>query len=106
VTDPALHYIDADTGYSIALTSFPNLSGLAQSLGNTFAETGASGPPQDFEPTGGSFGTVAPRFFEGSNVIYTSEVIDSMEAQRAMSANLTIVRLINDEITNFINRIS
>ena len=34
------------------------------------------------------------------------EVIDSMEAQRAMSGNLTILRMISDEITNFINRIS
>lgn len=94
------------TGYSIALTSFPNVSGLAQASGNAFAETPASGEPQTFKTAGDTYGTVTPRNYEQSNVFYTGEVIDSMEAQRAMSGNLTLLRMISDEITNFINRIS
>ena len=106
VTDATKHYQVADTGYSIALTSFTNNSGLAQASGNTFAETEASGAPLDNELPGGDFGSVTPRMYEQSNVFYTGEIIDSMEAQRAMSGNLTIARMISDEITNFITKIS
>jgi flagellar hook protein FlgE len=98
--------INQYTGYSIALTSFANLSGLAQAAGNAFAETPASGMPQSYKIAGDTYGTVTPRNYEQSNVFYTGEIIDSMEAQRAMSGNLTILRMISDEITNFINRIS
>lgn len=94
------------TGYSIALTTFPNLSGLAQASGNAFAETPASGEPQTFKLSGDIYGTITPRNDEQSNVFYTGEVIDSLEAQRAMSGNLTILRMISDEISNFISRIS
>jgi flagellar hook protein FlgE len=94
------------TGYNIALTSFTNLSGLAQASGNAFAQTPASGEPLAYKAAGDTYGTITPRNYEQSNVFYTGEVIDSMEAQRAMSGNLTILRMISDEITNFINRIS
>ena len=98
--------INQYTGYSIALTAFANPSGLAQASGNTFAETPASGAPQSYKLAGDTYGSVIPRNYEQSNVFYTGEIIDSMEAQRAMSGNLTILRMISDEITNFINRIS
>ncbi|MFH1710275.1 MAG: flagellar hook basal-body protein [bacterium] len=98
--------INQYTGYSIALTSFKNLSGLAQASGNTFAETSASGVPQTYKLSGDTYGTVTPRNYEQSNVFYTGEIIDAQEAERAMSGNLTILRMISDEITNFINRIS
>jgi flagellar hook protein FlgE len=107
-TDGSVDYssVAIDTGYSIALTNFDNPSGLTQSYGNTFTESAASGPAQAFRNADQGFGSVSPRSFEQSNVFYTSEIIDSMEAQRAMSGNLTMVRMISDEITNFINRIS
>jgi len=104
--DPITNPVNRYTGYSIALTSFANLSGLAQSYGNTFTETAASGAPLTYLGAGSTYGSVVPRNFEQSNVFYTGEIIDSMEAQRAMSGNLTIVRMISDEISNFINRIS
>ena len=106
--DGSLNYnsVNTYTGYKIALTSFTNLSGLAQSSGNTFAETAASGSPLANKTSGDSYGIAVPRNYEQSNVFYTGEVIDSMEAQRAMSGNLTILKMISDEITNFINRIS
>jgi len=106
----SLNYDDNDfnvsTGYKIALTSFTNLSGLTQSSGNTFSETAASGSPLANKSSRDIYGVAVPRYYEQSNVFYTGEVIDSMEAQRAMSGNLTILRMISDEITNFINRIS
>jgi flagellar hook protein FlgE len=106
--DGSINYtsVNTYTGYKIALTSFTNLSGLAQSSGNTFAETAASGSPLANKTSGDIYGIAVPRNYEQSNVFYTGEVIDSMEAQRAMSGNLTILRMISDEITNFINRIS
>jgi len=107
-SDGSLDYtsVNTYTGYKIALTSFTNLSGLAQSSGNTFAETAATGSPLAYKTSGDVYGIAVPRNYEQSNVFYTGEVIDSMEAQRAMSGNLTILKMISDEITNFINRIS
>jgi len=98
--------VNVYTGYKIALTTFTNLSGLAQSSGNTFTQTAASGSPLSYKTSRDTYGDAIPRNYEQSNVFYTGEVIDSMEAQRAMSGNLTILRMISDEITNFINRIS
>ncbi len=95
-----------DTGYRIALTAFANPGGLAQASGNSFAQTLASGVPLEYKGSGDIYGVVVPRNIEQSNVFYTGEIIDSMEAQRAMSGNLTMLRMISDEITNFINRIS
>jgi flagellar hook protein FlgE len=105
-TDNTFSTVNRYTGYSIALTSFTNLSGLAQAQGSTYAASEASGEALTHESAGGTFGSIVARNYEQSNVFYTGEIIDSMEAQRAMSGNLTIVRMINDEITNFINRIS
>jgi flagellar hook protein FlgE len=102
--DPAS--IARKTGFSIALTNFNNPSGLEQASGSAFAETPASGAPLPNKAPGNTYGTVSPRQYEQSNVFYTGEVIDSLEAQRAMSGNLTILRMISDEISNFISRIS
>ena len=107
-TDGTVDYtsINQYTGYSIALTAFSNPSGLAQASGNAFAETPASGTPQTYKLSGDTYGVVVPRNYEQSNVFYTGEIIDSMEAERAMSGNLTILKMISDEITSFINKIS
>ncbi len=105
-TDPTSHFQTADTGYTIGLTTFTNNSGLEQGPGTTFVETGASGVPLDNEVPGADYGTVSARSFEQSNVFYTGEILDSMEAQRAMSGNLTIAKMISDEISQFISKIS
>jgi flagellar hook protein FlgE len=105
-TDSTFTTENRDTGFSAALTSFTNVSGLAQSFGNTFAETEASGAPLSYQGSGGTFGAVVPRSIEASNVFFTGEIIDSQEAQRAMSGNLSMLKMISDEITNFINKIS
>jgi len=105
-TDATFSVVNRETGFSAALTTFNNRAGLAQSFGNTFVETEASGTAQTFQTTGGSFGTVIPRSIEQSNVFFTGETIDAQEAQRAMSGNLSMLKMISDEITNFINKIS
>lgn len=89
--------------FQLALTTFPNLSGLQYTDGTSFAQSLASGSAaQPFAPTGG---IIVPKSKEASNVQYTSEVIDSIEIQRALDANLTVVRLVSDVIANFISKL-
>lgn len=92
----------------IALTYFPNPGGLEEAEGTSFRETLASGEPID--PTtpglGSLVGSVSPRKLEQSNVFYLEETINSLEAQRAMSGSLTLIRLASDTISQFINRLS
>lgn len=93
--------------YQIALTSFSNPSGLEYRNGTSFAFTLASGDPQTpATPGTNNLGTVSPQSKEQSNVVYTTEIVDSLEMQRAISASLTVIRLINDTITQFIQKIS
>lgn len=104
--DGTLLYQGSSTGYRIALTYFPNPSGLAQAQGTTFAETPASGSPAAPQAPGGAVGTVLPGQLEQSNVFYLGETIDALEIQRAMSGNLTVVRMASDIISQFISRLS
>jgi|GEM_PF-656826 len=94
--------------FQIALTAFPNPSGLEQVSGTGFKETEASGEPliATVPGLGSQVGGVAPRMLEQSNVFYLGETIDSIEAQRAMSGSLTLIRLASDTISQFINRLS
>ncbi len=103
-TDGGLSY--TSTGYRIALTYFPNPNGLAQAQGSSFAETPASGAPADSQAPGGAVGTINPGQLEQSNVSYLTETIDALELQRAMSGNLTVIRMASDMISQFINRLS
>ncbi len=98
----------ADRHWQIALTYFANPSGLEQTAGTAFKETLASGEPFPATPPsmGSLVGGVAPRQLEQSNVFYLGETIDSIEAQRAMSGSLTLIRLASDTISQFINRLS
>ncbi|MFC1637580.1 flagellar hook-basal body protein [Candidatus Margulisiibacteriota bacterium] len=94
------------TGFRIALTYFANPSGLAQAQGTAFMETAASGSPATFSAPGGAYGSIKPGMLEQSNVFYLGETIDSMEIQRAMSGNLTVIRLASDMISQFISKLS
>jgi len=105
-TDTTWGTVNKNTNYKIALSYFDNPSGLEQSTGTTFKETAASGEPAIATVPGGIGGTIKPRNNEQSNVFYLGETIDSMEVQRAMSANLTVVRLASDVIQEFINRLA
>ncbi len=95
-----------DTGYRIALTSFPNPSGLTQAQGTAFAESLASGSPSDpSAPQEGTVGTLESGKIEQSNVFYLGEIILANELQRAVSGNLTIVKMASDLISSFIQRL-
>jgi len=104
--DGNLLYQGTPAGYQIALTYFQNPSGLAQAQGTTFAETPASGSPADAQVPNGAAGSITSGYFEQSNVFYLGETIEALELQRAMSGNLTIIRMASDMISQFINRLS
>ena len=95
----------SSTGYRIALTYFPNSSGLAQASGTTFVETLASGPASAAQAPGRAAGSIVAGNIEQSNVFYLGETINSLELQRAMSGNLTVVRMASDIISNFISKL-
>ncbi len=96
-----------NTFYQISLTYFVNPGGLKQAKGTTYEETLSSGAPQGYGPPGSNpVGVVFPRQLEQSNVFYLEETINSLEIQRAMSGNLSIVRMASDIISNFINKLS
>jgi flagellar hook protein FlgE len=95
----------SSTGKRIALTYFPNSSGLAQATGTTFVETAASGSATTPQAPGGAAGLIVAGNIEQSNVFYLGETIDSLELQRAMSGNLTVVRMASDIISNFISKL-
>jgi flagellar hook protein FlgE len=111
-TDGSLEYSSdggttyTPTGYSIALTYFPNPNGLAQAQGTSFAETPASGSAADPQAPGPTVGTIRPGQLEQSNVFYLTETINALDLQRAMSGNLTVIRMASDMISQFINRLS
>jgi len=93
------------TGYRIALTYFPNPSGLQQAEGTTFTETMASGGPASPTAPGGSAGSIFGGQLEQSNVFYLGETIDALEFQRAMSANLSVVTMASEIIQSFISKL-
>ncbi len=93
------------TGFRIALSYFNNPSGLLQASGTTFKETLASGSAATPISVGGSAGTISVGKLEQSNVNYIVESIDSLEIQRAISANLTSVRAASDLISQFISKL-
>ena len=94
-----------NTGYSIALTYFTNPGGLAQAQGTTFAATLASGAAAAAQGPGGSVGTVLPKQLEQSNVFFLGESVASRELQRAISANLSVVKLASDTISSVIQKL-
>jgi flagellar hook protein FlgE len=104
-TSGELLYNSARTGYRIALTYFPNPGGLQQAQGTTFRETMASGSAATPEAPEGTAGSIIPERTEQSNVFYIGENIDALEIQRAMSANLSVVRMASDIISSFISKL-
>lgn len=94
------------TGYTIALTYFTNPNGLTQAQGTAFSASPASGSAMTATGPGGPVGSIRPGQLEQSNVEYLSETIDALELQRAMSGNLTVIRLASDLISSFISRLS
>ncbi|MEK7376835.1 MAG: flagellar hook basal-body protein [Candidatus Margulisiibacteriota bacterium] len=94
------------SSYQIALTTFNNASGLTMLDGTTYGVSAASGPADTPVAPGGSAGIVLPRTIEASNVFYITETVDAVETQRALSASLTVVKMISDTISQFIQKVS
>ena len=100
-----LQYNGNDTGYSIALTYFANPSGLVQAQGTTFKETMASGSAATAQTAGGAVGSLLPGQIEQSNIVYLTETINALELQRAMSGNLSMLKMASDLISSFIQKL-
>ena len=106
-TKGTIEYLpETGSTYQIALSTFNNSAGLTMVDGTTYAESAASGPADTPVAPGGTAGTVLPRTIEASNVFYITETVDAMETQRAMSGSLTVIKMISDTISQFINKVS
>lgn len=101
----ALLFNGNQTGYRIALTTFPNASGLTQADGTTFIQSLASGDATAAVASGGAAGTIQAGQLEQSNVFYLGETIDSLEIQQSISANLSVVKMASDIISSFIQKL-
>lgn len=91
--------------YQLAMTTFPNRSGLLQYDGTAFKETVASGKPLPFLVAGQGYGDVYGQSKEKSNVFYIGETMDALSVQRAMSASLTAIKIANQQIQTIIQHL-
>ncbi|MBI5701205.1 flagellar hook basal-body protein [Candidatus Saganbacteria bacterium] len=101
----ALNHNGSATGYRIAMTYFNNPAGLGQASGTTFTETLSSGSPASPISASGTAGTISSGRLEQSNVFFLGESINSLEIQRAISANLNTVKAASDLISSFISKL-
>lgn len=110
IVDPTkgeIEYLpEPSSTYQIALTTFNNASGLTMLDGTTYGESASSGRPNTPVTPGAEAGSILPRTIEASNVFYITETVDAMETQRAMSGSLTVIKMISDTISQFINKVS
>jgi flagellar basal-body rod protein FlgG len=75
----------------LTLTTFVNPAGL-QALGeNLFAETAASGNPNEGKAGDGAFGKLKQGALEGSNVQVVEEMVDMIAAQRTYEMNTKVL---------------
>ncbi|WP_010583814.1 flagellar basal-body rod protein FlgG [Schlesneria paludicola] len=92
----------ATTVGNIALTRFPNPSGLSSEGRNLFAETSASGPQLQGIPGSNGLGSLTQGFLERSNVQVVTELIRLITAQRAFEASQRCV-LTSDQMLQTTN---
>ncbi|MFC1478432.1 flagellar hook-basal body complex protein [Candidatus Margulisiibacteriota bacterium] len=92
--------------YQVALTSFANKGGLLSIDGTKFQEQISSGKPYEpILPGTGSMGDIYAQRREKSNVEYVTESIQSLQAQRALNASLTTLKMASDQIQNVVNKL-
>src|SRR2546423_3816359 len=75
----------------IGLTRFINKAGLQPNGDNTFAETPASGAPQEGIPNADGFGDLQQKNLEQANVESVTEISDLIAAQRAYEMNAKVL---------------
>lgn len=88
---------------SITLTDFVNPAGLQPRGGNLYAETAASGPPQQGTPGLDGLGSLAQGALEASNVNVVEELVSMIETQRAYEMNSKAVSAA-DDMLRFVNQ--
>ena len=71
----------------IQISRFPNPEGLHYMGRNVYGETEISGAPTPGTPGNSSFGAIAQRSLEDSNVDIVTEMVDMISAQRAYELN-------------------
>jgi flagellar basal-body rod protein FlgG len=71
----------------IQLSLFVNPAGLQSLGGNLYAQTSASGAPQQGAPGSNGLGSVSAGYVETSNVNVVEELVSMIEAQRAYEIN-------------------
>jgi len=76
----------------ITLARFINPAGLEPRGENLFAETAASGQPQQGTPGSSGLGTLKQRYLEGSNVNVVQELVTMIQTQRAYEINSKAVQ--------------
>jgi len=89
----------------ILLYSFMNVRGLASAGENLYQPTPASGTLQEGAPSSGEFGIIHQGFLESSNVDLTEEMIELIEASRALGLNVRLVKTA-DEMWGMANNIT
>jgi flagellar basal-body rod protein FlgG len=75
----------------LTLTRFVNKAGLQPVGDNLFAETPASGPPQDGQANADGYGDLQQGNLEQANVEAVTEISDLIAAQRAYEMNAKVI---------------
>jgi len=89
----------------LALASFANEQGLAQTNNTAWIQTFESGTPVTGTPGSGVLGTVTSGAYEQSNVDTTDQLVGLMAAQRNYSSNVKAMTTKNDMDTNLLQSI-
>ncbi|AXK71291.1 flagellar basal-body rod protein FlgG [Lysobacter sp. TY2-98] len=88
---------------SLTLVDFVNPAGLQAKGENLYAETGASGPPQQGNPGTSGLGTLVQGSVEGSNVNVVEELVSMIETQRAYETNAKAISTV-DNMLGYLNQ--
>jgi flagellar hook protein FlgE len=89
----------------LALANFPNVDGLAKSVGSTFVAFTTSGEPSIGTAGTGGRGLLVGGALEKSNVDMSQEFIDLITAQRAYQANSKMITTTDELYQDAVNLI-
>jgi flagellar hook protein FlgE len=87
----------------IALSLFPNPTGLERLGNNMWRQTDNSGLPQVGAPTTAGLGEINAGYLEQSNVDLGSEFADMIVTQRGFQANTRIVSVVDELLADVVN---
>ncbi|PIQ24957.1 flagellar basal-body rod protein FlgG [bacterium (Candidatus Blackallbacteria) CG17_big_fil_post_rev_8_21_14_2_50_48_46] len=90
---------------NITLTRFPNPAGLEARGNSLFAESSASGSPEQGQPAQNGFGQIHGRALESSNVQIVTEMVDLITTQKAFDTNSKVIT-VADKMMDTANNLS